>query len=111
MGRAGGIRGRGLRGDDTVELIVTKGLRAGGVEIVGDAVDVARVLARSWVDKVIGDVNGVATGGCGLNFGWLETIIEGFREIEASERGRLANAHAVDGALRGVAHGAGETAG
>src|SRR5262249_4900613 len=54
---AGGEGRSGLRAGDAIELIVSEGLRASGVEIVGDAVDVAGVVVGHGIDEVVRDVD------------------------------------------------------
>src|SRR5262249_14594257 len=94
----GGVGRRCFSAGDAIELIVGEGLRAGGVKIVGDAVDVAGVVAAG-VEEVVGDVDRVACGGRGGKFVWLQARVIGVLEVEAGEGGRLADGERVEGAL------------
>src|SRR5712692_11686283 len=60
MGWARRISGSSLCRRDAVQLIIGERLRARCVEIVGDAVDVAGVLAGNGIDEAVGNVDGVA---------------------------------------------------
>jgi hypothetical protein len=49
-------------------LIVSEGLGAGGIKVVGDAVDMAGVFGGDGIDEIVSDVDGVAGGGRGFEF-------------------------------------------
>src|SRR5258708_2889620 len=66
-------RGR-ASGLDTVQLIVSEVFGLAGIQIVGDGIDVASVLACRRIDKAVGDVDSVAARRRGLEFEWLEAV-------------------------------------
>jgi hypothetical protein len=103
--------GSGLRGGDAIELVVGEGLRASGVEIVGDAVDMASIVRGDGIDKVVGDVDGVTGRRRSRELVGLEARIVGVLEVEAGEGGRLADGERIEGALGRVADGPREAAG
>lgn len=101
--RAGGMCGGGERPGDAVQRVVSEGLRAGGVEIVGDAVDVAGVVASDGVDEAVGDVDRVATAGGSLELAGLQAVVEGMCKVEAGEAaGNLSDRERIEGALRRI---------
>jgi len=99
----GGMRGSGQRRDDAIELVVGESLRARGIEVVGDAVDVTGVMGGDGIDEVIGDVDGVATGRRCFEFVGLEATVVGMGEVEAGKGRGLADGEGVERALGRVA--------
>ena len=94
---------------DSIELVVREILRARRVEIVGNAVDVARVVAAG-IKKIVGSVDGVATRGRGLEFIGLQAIVIGACKVQSCESRSLANRERVESALRRVADSSCEAA-
>src|SRR5260221_1056000 len=94
----GSERGGGLRGGNAIELVVGEGLRAGGVEIVGNAKDVAGIATVDGIDKIVSEIHGVAAGGRGLDFLRLQAGVISLKDVQAIEA-RMVDGHAVNGPL------------
>jgi hypothetical protein len=86
-----------------VELVIRKRLRAGSIDIVGNAVKVSGIFECNGVDETIGDVNGVAAGGGSLELLWLQPAAVNVGKIKAIKRGELADGKCVKRALESVA--------
>ena len=98
----GSGRGGGSGSDDAIEGVVGKALAAAGIEVVGDGVDMASVSARSWINEAVRDIEGVAGAGGSCDFKRLQSIVISFREVDAVERGGLAEGGTVFRPLRCV---------
>ena len=72
MRGTGSVRGSCQRGSDSVELIVSKRLRAGGIEVIRYCENVPGIAAIARVNETVRDVHGVPTGGRGFEFERLE---------------------------------------